>query len=68
MGIRSSTMEGAGISAGGGYVLAGTVLEVSSGSVWQTGEAHTLARGRSVAAWWLREGRINDVDMSGQVV
>lgn len=68
MGTRSSTTEGAGISAGGGYLLAGTVLEVNSGSVWQTGEAYTLARGGSVAAWWLRWGRINDVDVSGQVV
>ncbi len=68
MGIRSSPTQGAGVSAGGGYVLAGSVLEVSSGSVWQTGEAHPLTRGRSVAAWRLRWGRINDVDVSGQVV
>ena len=48
-----------------GYVLEGSVLEARQGAQPATGSA---GLGRSVAAWRIRRGCINRVDVSGQVV
>jgi hypothetical protein len=71
MGVRSQStgLGSAGESpTDGGYVLEGSLLELSRGTPPPTAELTGLPPERSVTAWRIETGRINGVDVSGQLV